>query len=109
VFLESALEGEMDAHLGYAKHDSAGDNTGNSRNGRRAKTVIAEVGPVEITVPRDRDASFDPVPLENSAGALTWRFACRRPLWLGSSRDASRRRLHDHQVRALSGGGPGPR
>jgi putative transposase len=60
VFLESALEGEMDAHLGYAKHDAAGDNTGNSRNGRRAKTVITEVGPVEIAVPRDRDASFDP-------------------------------------------------
>jgi putative transposase len=60
VFLESALEGEMDAHLGYAKHDSAGDNSGNSRNGRRAKTVITEVGPVQIAVPRDRDASFDP-------------------------------------------------
>jgi transposase-like protein len=60
VFLESALEGEMDAHLGYAKHDAAGDNSGNSRNGRRAKTVITEVGPVQIAVPRDRDASFDP-------------------------------------------------
>jgi transposase-like protein len=60
VFLESALEGEMDAHLGYAKHDPAGDHSGNSRNGRRAKTVITEVGPVEIEVPRDRDASFDP-------------------------------------------------
>jgi transposase-like protein len=60
VFLESALEGEMDAHLGYARHDATGDNSGNSRNGRRAKTVITEVGPVEITAPRDRDASFDP-------------------------------------------------
>jgi len=60
VFLESALEGEMDAHLGYAKHDAAGDNSGNSRNGRRAKTVITEVGPVEVVVPRDRDASFEP-------------------------------------------------
>lgn len=60
VFLESALEGEMDAHLGYAKHDAAGDNSGNSRNGRRAKTVVTEVGPVEISVPRDRDASFEP-------------------------------------------------
>src|SRR4051812_46121354 len=60
VFLESALEGEMDVHLGYAKHDAVGDNSGNSRNGRRAKTVITEVGPVQIAVPRDRDASFDP-------------------------------------------------
>jgi putative transposase len=38
VVLESALDGEMDAHLGYCKHDPAGDGSGNSRNGRRAKT-----------------------------------------------------------------------
>ena len=61
VVLESALEGEMDAHLGYRKHDPAGDGSGNSRNGRRAKTVLTEAGPVEIEVPRDRDASFEPV------------------------------------------------
>ena len=50
----------MDAHLGYAKHDPAGRDGGNSRNGHRAKTVMTEVGPVEIGVPRDRDASFAP-------------------------------------------------
>jgi len=61
VVLESALDGEMDAHLGYRKHDAAGDGSGNSRNGRRAKTVVTEAGPVEISVPRDRDASFEPV------------------------------------------------
>src|SRR5215831_17438220 len=60
VVLESALEGEMDAHLGYRKHDRAGDGSGNSRNGRRAKTVLTDVGPVQIEVPRDRDASFEP-------------------------------------------------
>jgi putative transposase len=60
LFLESALEGEMDARLGYARHDPAGDNSGNSRNGRRGKTVITQVGPVEIAVPRDRDALFEP-------------------------------------------------
>ncbi|MCW2916849.1 MAG: family transposase, partial [Actinomycetia bacterium] len=60
VLLESALEGEMDSHLGYAKHDAAGRDAGNSRNGKRAKTVLTEVGPVEIDVPRDRDASFAP-------------------------------------------------
>ena len=59
-FLESALEGEITDHLGYGKHDPAGHNTGNSRNGSRAKTVLTDVGPVEISVPRDRDASFDP-------------------------------------------------
>jgi transposase-like protein len=60
VVLEGALEGEMDAHLGYAKHDPAGRDGGNSRNGHRAKTVLTEAGPVEIDVPRDRDASFAP-------------------------------------------------
>src|SRR4030095_1215222 len=59
--LESSREGELDAHLGYAKHDPAGRTGGNSRNGRRSKTVVTEVGPVEIDVPRDRDGSFEPV------------------------------------------------
>jgi putative transposase len=60
VVLEGALEGELDAHLGYAKHDPAGRDGGNSRNGHRAKTVLTDVGPVEIAMPRDRDASFTP-------------------------------------------------
>jgi putative transposase len=60
VVLEGALEGEMDAHLGYARHDPAGRDGGNSRNGHRSKTVLTEAGPVEIAVPRDRDASFEP-------------------------------------------------
>jgi putative transposase len=59
--LETALDAEMAEHLGYDKHDPAGRNGGNSRNGTRAKTVLTEVGPVEIEVPRDRDGSFDPV------------------------------------------------
>jgi putative transposase len=59
-FLESALDGEITDHLGYDKHDPAGRNGGNSRNGSRAKTVLTDVGPVEISVPRDRDASFEP-------------------------------------------------
>src|ERR1700722_1114674 len=60
VVLEGALEGELDAHLGYAKHDPAGRDGQNSRNGHRAKTVLTDVGPVEIDMPRDRDASFAP-------------------------------------------------
>ncbi len=58
--LEAGLEAELDEHLGYTKHDVAGRDGGNSRNGTRTKTVITEVGPVEIDVPRDRDGSFDP-------------------------------------------------
>jgi putative transposase len=59
--LETALEAEMSEHLGYDRHDPTGRDGGNSRNGTRAKTVVTEIGPVEIEVPRDRDASFDPV------------------------------------------------
>jgi transposase-like protein len=58
--LESALEGEMEDHLGYARHGAAGRGSGNSRNGHRTKTVITEAGPVEVEVPRDRDSSFEP-------------------------------------------------
>ncbi len=55
---ETALEAEMSDHLGYDKHDPVGRNLGNSRNGVRCKTVLTEIGPVEIEVPRDVDASF---------------------------------------------------
>jgi transposase-like protein len=58
--VESALEGEITDHLGYDRHDAVGRDSGNSRNGRRAKTVLTEVGPVEIEVPRDRDGTFEP-------------------------------------------------
>src|SRR5690349_15072824 len=59
--LEAALEGELDSHLGAGKHERAGrTSSGNARNGRRAKTVLTEAGPVELEVPRDRDGSFTP-------------------------------------------------
>jgi transposase-like protein len=59
--IETALDEEMADHLGYDKHDPAGRNSGNSRNGVRTKTVLTDnCGPVEIEVPRDRNGSFDP-------------------------------------------------
>jgi putative transposase len=58
--LETGLEVELEEHLGYDKHAAEGRNGGNSRNGTRSKTVITEVGPVEIDTPRDRDGSFEP-------------------------------------------------
>jgi putative transposase len=60
IVLESALDGELTDHLGYDRHDPAGANSGNSRNGARAKTVLTDVGPVEVEVPRDRQGSFEP-------------------------------------------------
>jgi len=71
MVVEGALEGEMDDHLGYEKHDPAGRNSGNSRNGRRGKTVLTEAGPVEISVPRDRDSSFEPKILAKRQRRLT--------------------------------------
>ncbi len=58
--LETALEAEMSEHLGYDRHDPAGRGSGNCRNGTRTKTVLTEIGPVDIDVPRDVNASFDP-------------------------------------------------
>lgn len=60
LVLEAGLEAEMTDHLGYEKHQVEGRNGENSRNGTRAKTVLTEVGPVEIEVPRDREGSFAP-------------------------------------------------
>ena len=60
--IETALEEEMSDHLGYDKHEPVGRNRGNSRNGKRAKTVLTDAcGEVDIAVPRDRDGSFEPV------------------------------------------------
>ena len=56
--LETALEAEITEHLGYEKHQVT--DSENARNGTRSKTVLTEVGPVEIEVPRDRDGSFEP-------------------------------------------------
>src|SRR5215211_2416564 len=69
--LETALDAEMAEHLGYDKHDQAGRGSGNSRNGTRAKTVFTEIGPVEIEVPRDTNASFDPVIVKKRQRRLT--------------------------------------
>jgi len=60
AILERAMQAEMTEHLGYAKHDPAGKNTGNSRNGNSSKTLKGEMGRFEIEVPRDRNSSFDP-------------------------------------------------
>jgi putative transposase len=58
--LERALQGEMTEHLGYAKHDAAGDRSGNSRNGVSRKTLKGDFGEVELETPRDRNGEFAP-------------------------------------------------
>jgi putative transposase len=58
--LEAGLEAERTDHLGYEKHDRAGDGSGNSRNGYTGKRLGTEVGDIDLLVPRDRNGSFEP-------------------------------------------------
>jgi len=57
--LVTALEAGLDERLGYPKHAVGGRDTGSSRDGTRSKAVLAEVGEVELEVPRDRGGSFE--------------------------------------------------
>ena len=56
--IEQALQGEMDAHLGYDRYERHSGT--NSRNGSSKKTLKTEKGPIAISVPRGRDGSFEP-------------------------------------------------
>ena len=58
--LEKAMGAELTVHLGYGKHDPAGRNSGNSRNGTSPKTLKGEFGHLELATPRDRNGSFEP-------------------------------------------------
>ena len=61
--LETALGAELTEHLGHEHGQTP--IAANMRNGTRPKTVLTEIGPVEIEVHRDRDGSFDPVIVPN--------------------------------------------
>src|SRR5665648_370531 len=58
--LEQLLQNEMDEHLGYEKHSSTGDHSGNSRNGKTKKFLKSNYGNVELEIPRDRNGDFNP-------------------------------------------------
>jgi putative transposase len=58
--LEAGLAAELTDHLGYERHDPAGNGSGNSRNGSTPKQLGTEVGDVDLATPRDRNATFDP-------------------------------------------------
>lgn len=59
--LEGMLDAELTEHLGYEKHSSQGKNSGNSRNGSSRKTLKNDNGEIDLTIPRDRNSTFDPV------------------------------------------------
>ena len=60
ALLERAMQAEMTEHLGYEKHDSAGHNSGNSRNGGTTKTLKGDFGEMPLETPRDRNGSYEP-------------------------------------------------
>ncbi|WP_339035988.1 IS256 family transposase [Mammaliicoccus sciuri] len=57
---EAMLQGEMNNHLGYSSNDKSDKTTENRRNGYGNKILNTTKGNIEINVPRDRDASFEP-------------------------------------------------
>lgn len=64
ALVERMLAGELTHHLGYEKHDPAGYNSGNARNGKSRKTLKGNSGEMEIAVPRDRNGTFQPQLIE---------------------------------------------
>ena len=58
--MERALKTELTYDLGYEEGDPAGRGSGNSRNGTYPKTVLTDIGSVELDIPRDRNGTFEP-------------------------------------------------
>jgi putative transposase len=69
--LERAMRTELTEHLGYEKHAPTGKNSGNSRNGGYKKTITGDFGNLDITTPRDRNSTFEPVILPKGETRFT--------------------------------------
>jgi transposase-like protein len=61
ALIERALGAELSYHLGYPSGTARPDDAANQRNGKSAKTVLTQDGPLRIEVPRDRAGSFEPI------------------------------------------------
>jgi putative transposase len=61
ALIERALGAELTEHLGYEKGNPAGRGSGNNRNGVSPKTILTDDGEIEISVPRDRAGTFEPL------------------------------------------------
>src|SRR5947207_10712162 len=69
--LERAMAAEMTEHVGYEKHDASGNNSGNSRNGKSAKTIKGTFGELALETPRDRNGTFEPQIIEKHQTRFT--------------------------------------
>ena len=63
--IQEMLEAELDEHLGYDRYDNQNKKTTNSRNGSRNKNIKSDFGQVGISIPRDREGSFEPRIIKN--------------------------------------------
>lgn len=96
ALIERALGGEMSHHLGYPPGAAKPANATNQRNGKGAKTVLTEDGPIRIEVLRDRDGSFEPILIpkherrftgfDDKIVAMYARGTCHRPAHLISAK-----------------------
>jgi putative transposase len=69
--LERAMAAEMTEHVGYDKHAAAGNNSGNSRNGKSSKTIKGTFGELALETPRDRNGTFEPQIIEKHQTRFT--------------------------------------
>ena len=67
--VETALNGELDEHLGYEKHEKSPH--GNTRNGSYPKTLKTTSGAVTVAVPRDREGRYEPHFIEKGRSRIT--------------------------------------
>lgn len=65
------MQAEITDHLGYEKHEKTGKNSGNSRNGDYKKKITGEFGSLDISVPRDRNSTFEPMIIPKGESRFT--------------------------------------
>ena len=58
--IQEMLESELDEELGYEKYEKTEVPKTNYRNGHKTKTLKSTMGEIEIAVPQDRNAEFEP-------------------------------------------------
>ena len=70
--LERAMAAEMTEHVGYDKHDAAGNNSGNSRNGKSAKTIKGTFGDLALETPRGSERDVRAADHREASNAIHW-------------------------------------
>ena len=71
VFLEGALDEELDEELGYSKYDYRNKETDNSRNGHSSKTMHTSYGDMDVAIPRDRNGDYEPQLIKKYQNTVT--------------------------------------